>query len=320
MKKVAILIPCYNEEVTIAKVISDFKKELPEADIYVYNNNSTDNTLQIAYENGAIVKNEYRQGKGNVVRSMFRDVEADIYVLVDGDDTYPAKMVHQLIKPILLNTADMVVGDRISNGTYKKQNKRLFHDFGNGIVKNTINKLFKCNLKDVMSGYRAFSKAFVKNVPILSKGFEVETEITLHALDKGFIIKEIPIEYKNRPSRSVSKLNTFSDGYKVIKTIIKMLKDYKPLKFFIYIAIIFFIFGLVIGIPVIYEYALTRYISKVPSAVLSTGLMIFSVIIAQCGVILDTVVKDDKEKYELELNKYVNLEKIAEKVKEEKDM
>ena len=316
MKKIAILIPCYNEEITVAKVITDFKKELPDALIYVYNNNSTDNTLQIAYENGAIVKNEYRQGKGNVVRSMFRDIDADVYVLVDGDNTYPANMVHQLIKPILMETADMVVGDRISNGTYKKQNKRLFHDFGNGIVKYTINRLFKTNLKDVMSGYRAFSRTFVKNIPILSKGFEVETEMTLHALDKRFIIKEIPIEYKDRPNKSKSKLNTFTDGYKVIKTIIKMLKDYKPLKFFLSIAIIFFVLGLIIGIPVIYEYILTRYITKVPSAVLSTGLMIFSVIIAQCGVILDTVVKDDKEKYEIELNKYTTLEKIKENIKE----
>ena len=316
MKKIAILIPCYNEEITVAKVITDFKKELPDALIYVYNNNSTDNTLQIAYENGAIVKNEYRQGKGNVVRNMFRDIDADVYVLVDGDNTYPADMVHQLIKPILMETADMVVGDRISNGTYKKQNKRLFHDFGNGIVKYTINRLFKTNLKDVMSGYRAFSRTFVKNIPILSKGFEVETEMTLHALDKRFIIKEIPIEYKDRPNKSKSKLNTFTDGYKVIKTIIKMLKDYKPLKFFLSIAIIFFVLGLIIGIPVIYEYILTRYITKVPSAVLSTGLMIFSVIIAQCGVILDTVVKDDKEKYEIELNKYTTLEKIKENIKE----
>lgn len=210
----------------------------------------------------------------------------------------------------------MVVGDRISNGTYKKQNKRLFHDFGNGMVKYTINRLFKTNLKDVMSGYRAFSRTFVKNIPILSKGFEVETEMTLHALDKRFIIKEIPIEYKDRPNKSKSKLNTFTDGYKVIKTIIKMLKDYKPLKFFLSIAIIFFVLGLIIGIPVIYEYILTRYITKVPSAVLSTGLMIFSVIIAQCGVILDTVVKDDKEKYEIELNKYTTLEKIKENIKE----
>lgn len=317
MKKIAILIPCYNEEITVAKVITDFKKELPDALIYVYNNNSTDNTLQIAYENGAIVKNEYRQGKGNVVRNMFRDIDADVYVLVDGDNTYPANMVHQLIKPILMETADMVVGDRISNGTYKKQNKRLFHDFGNGMVRNTINRLFKTNLKDVMSGYRAFSRTFVKNIPILSKGFEVETEMTLHALDKRFIIKEIPIEYKDRPNKSKSKLNTFTDGYKVIKTIIKMLKDYKPLKFFLSIAIIFFVLGLIIGIPVIYEYILTRYITKVPSAVLSTGLMIFSVIIAQCGVILDTVVKDDKEKYEIELNKYITLEKIKENIKEE---
>lgn len=315
MKKIAILIPCYNEEITVAKVITDFKKELPDALIYVYNNNSTDNTLQIAYENGAIVKNEYRQGKGNVVRNMFREIDADVYVLVDGDNTYPANMVHQLIKPILMETADMVVGDRISNGTYKKQNKRLFHDFGNGMVKYTINRLFKTNLKDVMSGYRAFSRTFVKNIPILSKGFEVETEMTLHALDKRFIIKEIPIEYKDRPNKSKSKLNTFTDGYKVIKTIIKMLKDYKPLKFFLSIAIIFFVLGLIIGIPVIYEYILTRYITKVPSAVLSTGLMIFSVIIAQCGVILDTVVKDDKEKYEIELNKYITLEKIKENIK-----
>ena len=219
MEKIAVLIPCYNEESTIEKVIKDFKKELPNADIYVYNNNSKDKTAEIAKKNGAIVRNEYRQGKGNVVRSMFREIEADIYVMVDGDDTYPAEEVHKLIEPIAEGQADMVVGDRLSNGTYKNENKRKFHDFGNKLVKRNINKIFKTNLNDIMTGYRAFNKKFVKNVPIVSKKFEVETEMTLYALDKNFRIKEIPITYRNRPNGSVSKLRTFRDGIKILKTI-----------------------------------------------------------------------------------------------------
>lgn len=304
MDKVAVLIPCYNEELTIAKVIDDFKKELPEAEIYVFDNNSKDNTANKAEEAGAIVKKEYNQGKGNVVRRMFREIDEDIFVIVDGDDTYPAECVHDLIRPIKENKADMVVGDRLSNGTYKKENKRKFHGFGNNLVKKVINKIFKTNLNDIMSGYRAFNKIFVKNIPVLSPGFEIETEMTLHALDKKFIIKEVPIEYRDRPSGSVSKLNTLSDGIKVIKTIIKMYKDYKPRQFFISIASIVMILGILVGIPVIIEYIKYKYIYKVPSAILATGLVTLSIIIAQCGVILDTIVKQHKEDYELNLLNY----------------
>lgn len=304
MEKIAVLIPCYNEEITIKKVIEDFKKELPDADIYVYNNNSSDKTYEIAKECGAIVRNEYNQGKGNVIRRMFREINADIYVMVDADDTYPAKSVHELITPIKEGKADMVVGDRLSNGTYKKENKRRFHGFGNNLVKSAINTTFKSNLKDIMSGYRAFSKIFVKNIPILSSKFEIETEMTLYALDKKFIIKEVPIEYKDRPEGSFSKLNTVNDGIKVIKTIIKMYKDFKPRQFFMIIGAIVMLIGILVGIPVIAEFIKFKYIYKVPSAILATGLVILSIIIFQCGVILDTIVKQHRENYELRLIDY----------------
>ena len=308
-EKIAVLIPCYNEEVTIIKVIEDFKKELPEADIYVYNNNSKDKTYEIASKCDAIVRNEYNQGKGNVVRRMFREIDADIYVMVDADDTYPAEFVHKLIEPIRNKTADMVVGDRLSNGTYKKENKRMFHNFGNNLVKKAINTIFKSNLNDIMSGYRAFNKMFVKNIPVLSSKFEIETEMTLHALDKKFIVKEIPIEYRDRPEGSVSKLNTVNDGMKVIKTIIKMYKDFKPRKFFWCIGIIIMLLGIIIGIPVILEFVKYRYIFKIPSAILATGLEILAIIILQCGVILDTIVKQHREDYELNLINYETRER-----------
>jgi len=309
MEKIAVLLPCYNEEITIKKVIEDFKKELPQAEIYVYNNNSKDKTYEIAKQCGVNVCNEYNQGKGNVIRRMFREVEADIYVMVDADDTYPADAVHRLIEPIQQGKADMVVGDRLSNGTYHKENKRKFHSFGNNLVKSAINKSFKANLKDIMSGYRAFSKMFVKNIPILSPRFEIETEMTLFALDKRFIIKEIPIDYKDRPEGSVSKLNTFTDGAKVIKTIIKMYKDFKPRQFFFLVGFIVMILGILVGIPVITEFIKYDYIYKVPSAILATGLVILSIIIFQCGVILDTIVKQHREDYELRLIEYERGEK-----------
>ena len=318
-EKIAVLIPCYNEELTIEKVIKDFRKELPDADIYVYNNNSKDKTAEIAKCNGAIVRNEYRQGKGNVVRSMFRDIDADIYVMVDGDDTYPANEVHKLIEPIRNKEADMVIGDRLTNGTYQHENKRHFHEFGNNLVKKAINVLFKTNLKDIMTGYRVFNKIFVKNMPVMSPKFEIETEMSLHALDKKFIIKEIPIVYRDRPEGSESKLNTISDGIKVVKTIIKMFKDFKPRQFFWVIALIFVILGCLVGVPVIVEFAKTGYITKMPSAVLATGIMIFAIIIAQCGVILDTEVKHYREKYELELLRYTQIEELKKQVSGEKD-
>lgn len=311
--KIAILIPCYNEETSIEKVIKDFKRELPEAEIYVYDNNSKDRTVEIAKNAGAIVKYEYNQGKGNVVRRAFREIEADIYIMVDGDDTYPAEEVNKLIEPILEGKADMVTGDRLSNGTYKRENKRAFHEFGNSIVKTAINRLFKSKLKDIMTGYRAFNKTFVKNMPVLSQGFEIETEISLYALDKNFIIKEVPITYRDRQNGSGSKVNTISDGIKVIKKIISMYKDYKPRRFFGIIAIILIIFGFIVGMPVIIEYLQTRYIAKLPSAVLATGLVTLGIIIAQCGVILDTIVKQHRENFEHKLLEYQEIECLKKK-------
>lgn len=310
MEKIAVLIPCYNEELTIEKVIKDFRKELPEADIYVYNNNSKDKTKEIAIKNGAIVVDEYKQGKGNVVRSQFRDIEADIYVMVDGDDTYPAEFVHQLIEPVRNGQADMTIGDRLSNGTYQKENKRPFHEFGNNLVKKAINVLFDTKLKDIMTGYRVFNKRFVKNMPVLSPKFEIETEMSLYALDKKYIIKEIPIVYRDRPEGSSSKLNTVGDGIKFVKTIARMFKDYKPFKFFGLIALILFIIGLAIGIPVLVEFFKTAYITKVPSAILATGFMGLAAVSLQCGIVLDTITRQHKEDYELNLLRYEQIEKL----------
>ena len=309
MEKIAVLIPCYNEELTIEKVVKDFQKELPDADIYVYDNNSKDKTAEIAKNAGAIVRRETRQGKGNVVRTMFREIDADIYVMVDGDDTYPAEFVHQLIEPIRNDEADMTIGDRLSNGTYQQQIKKNFHEFGNNLVRKSINILFNNKLKDIMTGYRAFSKTFVKNMPVLSPNFELETEMTLFALDKKFRLKEIPIVFRERPDGSESKINTFSDGIKVIKTIIKMFKDHKPLKFFTIIFAILLIIGIIIGLPVIIEFCKTGYITKMPSAVLATGIITLAVICEQCGIILHTIVKQHRENYELNLLRYTQLEK-----------
>lgn len=239
-EKIAVLIPCYNEEATISTVIADFKRELPEADIYVYDNNSTDRTYELAVQGGAIVKKEPRQGKGNVIRQMFFDIDADYYLMVDGDDTYPAEAVHGLLEKLRSGEADMVIGDRLSNGTYFDENKRPFHDFGNNLVRNTITRMYKTKILDVMTGYRGFNRIFVKSFPIMSSGFQIETELTIHALDKKFKFVEIPIDYRDRPEGSESKLNTFSDGFKVIMMIIKMFKDYKPLLFFGIWTIFFF--------------------------------------------------------------------------------
>ena len=299
-KKVAVLIPCYNEELTIKKVINDFQRELPDADIYVYDNNSTDSTYKIAVEEGAIVKKEPRQGKGNVIRQMFFDIDADYYLMVDGDDTYPAEACHNLLKG-LEDGYDMVIGDRLSNGTYYSENKRAFHDFGNNFVRDTINRLYKSNIKDVMTGYRGFNKVFVKTFPVMSSGFQIETEFTLHALDKRLKLLELPIDYRDRPEGSVSKLNTYSDGIKVVFTIFKMFKDYKPMIFFSILFLLFFVLSLLAGIPVITEFMRTSYISKVPLALLATGLMIISFLCLFTGIILDTVVINNKKDYELKM-------------------
>mgnify|MGYP001272762805 CR=1 FL=1 len=300
--EIAVLIPCYNEELTIGKVIDDFKRELPDAKIYVYDNNSTDRTSEIAIQHGAIVRREPRQGKGNVVRSMFRDIDADIYVMVDGDDTYPAEYVHQLIEPIKNGEANMVISDRLSNGSYFQENKRRFHGFGNKLVKNLINMLYKSDLKDIMTGYRAFDKLFVKSMPVISRGFEIETEMSIHALDKNFLIKEVPIDYRDRPKGSKSKLNTFSDGIKVLNMIFILFKDYKPFIFFTFWSLFFLIFGLAVGIPVIVEFLRTHYITKIPSAILAVGLILSAMLSFACGLILDTVASTHKKLYELELN------------------
>ena len=300
-EKIAILIPCYNESLTIKKVINDFKRELPEADIYVYDNNSTDNTYEIALNEGAIVKKEPRQGKGNVIRQMFFDIEADYYLMVDGDDTYPAENSKELISALREGRADMVIGDRLSNGTYFNENKRAFHDFGNNLVKNSINRLYQADIKDVMTGYRGFNRMFVKSFPVMSSGFQIETEFTIHALDKRFKLVEIPIDYRDRPEGSESKLDTYSDGFKVLLTILKMFKDYKPLLFFSIISLIFFLFGLIFGVPVINEFIRTGFITKVPSSILATGLLVFALLLLITGLILDTVVTNSKKEYELNL-------------------
>ena len=299
MKKIAVMIPCYNEELTIKKVVEDFKKELPDAYIYVYNNNSKDNTEKIAKDAGAIVLRDYKQGKGNVVRSMFRDIDADMYVMVDGDDTYPAEEVHKLIEVVESGMADMAIGDRLSNGTYIKENKRNFHNFGNVLVKNTINFIFKSKLNDIMTGYRVFNREFVKNMPVLSPGFEIETEMTFHALDRNYSIVEVPITYRDRPVGSVSKLNTFSDGFKVLLTIFKMFKNYRPLGFFLIVAIIFWIISLIIGVPLFVEFFKTGVVTKFPSGILATGIAIFGMLSLSIGVILDTLVRQHKEQLEI---------------------
>jgi glycosyltransferase involved in cell wall biosynthesis len=299
MKNIAVLIPCYNEELTILKVIKDFERELPEATIYVYDNNSIDNSVDIVINNGTKLRKETLQGKGNVVRSMFRDIESDIYIIVDADDTYPANMVHKMLAEMEISGSDMVCGDRLSQGIYADENKRLFHDFGNGLVKWLINILFNSSLNDIMTGYRVFNRRFVKNIPIMSPGFEVETEMTLHGLDKRYKISEIPITYVDRPPGSESKLNTFSDGYKVLKTIFWLFKDYKPLTFFSLISAFFFILSVILSLPVFTTYINTGFVPQLPTAILSLGLMIVSFLSLSVGFILDTVVKQHKFLYEL---------------------
>lgn len=303
-EKIAVLLPAYNEEVTIVKVIEDYRRVLPHADIYVYDNNSKDKTNQLAREAGAIVRFEPRQGKGNVVRSMFREIDADYYIMADADDTYPAEEVEALLQPLRDGLADMTIGDRLSNGTYAEENKRGFHGFGNNLVRLLVNKLHKGNYNDIMTGYRGFNRLFVKNFPVLSPGFEIETELSIHSLDKRFKLVEVPITYKDRPEGSESKLSTFSDGFKVLRMIFNLFKDYKPLIFFSILTFLFFVLGLIVGIPVISEFARTGMIDKVPSAVLATGFMILSALSFVAGFILDTVVRQHRMQYELKVYSY----------------
>ena len=282
--KIAVLVPCFNEALTIKKVIGDFRSALPESNIYVYDNNSSDNTAQIAKKAGAIVVHEYRQGKGNVIRSMFRNIEADCYIMVDGDDTYPAEFAREMSALVLERKADMVIGDRLSS-TYFEENKRLFHNSGN-----------------VMTGYRAFSPLFVKTFPILSKGFEIETEMTIHALDKNLLIQSIPITYRDRPSGSVSKLNTYSDGIKVLMTIFKLYKDYKPFQFFSIVALILALISLVFFVPVVNEYFMTGLVPKLPTLIMAGFTMIGALLSFGIGLVLDTEVKNSKKNLEIQMN------------------
>ena len=271
--RIAVLIPCYNEEVTIAKVVDDFKRELPEAAIYVYDNNSTDATAEIARAHGAIVKREPRQGKGNVVRQMFRDIEADYYLMVDGDDTYPAESARALLKPLIDDEADMTVGDRLSNGSYGEENDRAFHGFGNDLVRWLIKFIYGYAFDDVMTGYRAFNRTFVKTMPVLSSGFQIETELSIHAVDKRWRIVDVPIEYRDRPEGSESKLSTFEDGAKVLMAIASLFRESKPFAFFGWIALLFFALGLIVGVPVVLEFFQTGLVPKFPSTVLASGLV-----------------------------------------------
>lgn len=307
-KKIAVLIPCYNESKTIEKVVKDYKKVLPDADIYVYDNNSSDGTDEIAKKVGAIVKYEYKQGKGNVIRSMFKDIDADCYLMIDGDDTYPKENAKEMCELILEKKADMVIGDRLSS-TYFTENKRPFHNFGNKLVRGLINFLFKSKVRDIMTGYRAFSYEFVKTFPVLSKGFEIETEMTIHALDKNFLLKEIPVEYRDRPAGSVSKLNTFSDGFKVLKTIGRLFKEYKPTLFFGIISFVFLLISLILGVPVFVDYFKTGLVPRFPTLIFSGFLLIISMLSFICGIILEVVVKKHRQLFELMLIRTKNNDK-----------
>ena len=303
MKKVAVLIPCSNEEKTVQKVVEDYRRVLPQADIYVYDNNSTDRTAELAAQAGAIVKREYRQGKGNVIRSMFRQIDADCYLMIDGDDTYPAEPAPEMVRMILDGEADMVNGDRLSS-TYFTENKRPFHNTGNRLVRGLINHLFHADVRDIMTGYRAFSRGFVKTFPVLSRGFEIETEMTIHAVDKNFLIREVPVDYRDRPEGSVSKLNTYSDGAKVLCTIFRLYKDYKPFAFFGVGALLFLILAAVLFLPVGIEFLRTGLVPRFPTLIVSVTLALCALLSFVAGVILDVVVKKHRQLFELMLTMF----------------
>lgn len=295
-KKIAILIPCYNESLTVQKVVKDYKEAFPTADVYVYDNNSTDGTDKLAREAGAIVKYEYQQGKGNVVRSMFKDIDADCYIMADGDDTNPP--VPEMADLILEGKAEMVIGDRLSS-TYFTENKRPFHNTGNRLVRFLINHLFDVNVKDIMTGSRAFSYTFVKTFPVLSKGFEIETEMTIHAAANNLHMVEIPIDYRDRPDGSESKLNTFSDGFKVLKTIARLFKEYKPTAFFSLFALIFLIVSICFGAPVFAEYFRTGLVLRFPTLIFAGFMLIVSLLLFVTGIILEVIVKKNRQLFEL---------------------
>lgn len=299
----AVIIPCYNEAVTIGKVVDDFRRELPGATVYVYDNNSTDGTSRIAREHGATVRLEPRQGKGNVCRQMFRDIDAACYLMVDGDDTYPAEAARALCDPVLAGEADMTVGDRLSNGSYAEENKRVFHGFGNDLVRTMIKWIYGYSFEDVMTGYRAMSLPFVKTFPVLSEGFQIETELSIHAVDHRWRIRDVPVEYRDRPAGSESKLDTVGDGIKVIAMIGTLFKDYRPLKFFGLIALLFAAIGLALGIPIIVEYLHTGLVPRFPTAMLAASFMFLCGLSLATGLILDSVAKVERKQWELQVYK-----------------
>lgn len=302
MDKIAVLIPCYNESLTIKKVIEDWKSALPEAKIYVYDNNSTDNTAEIAMNAGATVKYEYQQGKGNVIRRMFREIDAESYIMIDGDDTYPAEHGREMVELVLNKNVDMVVGDRLSS-TYFEENKRPFHNFGNEIVRKSINRMFKSDIKDIMTGFRAFSYNFVKTFPVLSKGFEIETEMSIHAVDKNMYVENVIVDYRDRPNGSESKLNTFSDGIKVLKTIGRLYRDYRPLGFYSFLAAILAIISTIFIIPVIITYGKTGLVPAFPTLIVCGFVYLAALLSFFCGMILASIQLRNRQEFEMKLIK-----------------
>ena len=311
MDKIAVLVPCYNEAQTIEKVVRDFRQVLPEAVIYVYDNNSSDATAEIAAAAGAVVRHEYQQGKGNVIRRMFREIDAECYIMTDGDDTYPAEYAPEMVKMVLEKHADMVVGDRLSS-TYFTENKRPFHNFGNTLVRGAINSLFKSEIKDIMTGYRAFSYQFVKSFPVLSKGFEIETEMTIHAVDKNMFIDNVIIDYRDRPAGSESKLNTYKDGFRVLLTIVKLFRNYKPLRFFAAIGLILFAIAVLFFLPVAVDFARTGMVARFPTLIVCGFVVIAAILSIFAGLILQTIRQKDRQDFEMRL---VEIEGLKERTK-----
>lgn len=298
--RIAVLIPCYNESRTIEKVVTDFRRVLPEATVYVYDNNSSDGTAEIAARSGAVVRRERMQGKGNVIRRMFREIDADCYIMTDGDDTYPAEDAPELVRLVLEEQADMVVGDRLSS-TYFTENKRPFHNFGNGLVRASINCLFGSDIKDIMTGYRAFSYAFVKTYPVLSKGFEIETDMSIHAITRNMLVRNVVIDYRDRPEGSVSKLNTYSDGTKVLMTIAKLYKNYKPFAFFGWLSLALTALAVIFFAPVLAEYFATGLVPRFPTLIVCAMVMLAALLLFISGVILSTLQEKDKRDFEYKL-------------------
>lgn len=312
--RIAVLIPCYNEQATVAKVVADYRAALPAAQIYVYDNNSTDRTSQIVAalattDDHVHLRHEWRQGKGNVIHSMFRDIDADCYVMIDGDDTYPAEYAPQLVELVLSGQADMAIGDRLST-TYAAQNKRPFHEMGNAVVRGLINRLFRCDITDIMTGYRAFSRTFVKGFPVLSRGFEIETEMSIHAVDKNLKVREVPIDYRDRPEGSDSKLNTYSDGLKVLRTVFRLFKNYHPLAFFGWLGALFAIACVVTFLPVFLEYLRSGEVPRFPTLIVSVALGMAAVLCWAVALILDVEVAKSRQLYEVMTNYHDHIERL----------